>query len=100
MEKLNTEEEKLTQAYFECPICLDIMFKPTRTPCRHYFCLECLKNHFEYERKCPMCRGSFAEDYIPLVSLRETAKGRQTRKSGSKSKNSTQPNTKNEKNSI
>ena len=70
MEKIEVVEKKkdIDQVDFECPICLEIMFKPSRTPCKHFFCLECLKNHLEYERKCPICRRVFEESYTPLVS--------------------------------
>jgi hypothetical protein len=66
-ENIMDENEKID---FECPICLEIMFKPARTPCKHFFCLSCLKNHMEYETKCPMCRHQFEESYKPIVSLK------------------------------
>ena len=28
---------------FECPICLEIIAEPMRTPCNHLFCLSCQK---------------------------------------------------------
>jgi hypothetical protein len=69
MEKPNKQPENDPKIDFECPICLEIMFKPSRTPCKHFFCLQCLINHLEYERKCPMCRREFEEEYKPLVLL-------------------------------
>ena len=27
----------------ECPICTEIMVEPCRLPCKHYFCIQCIK---------------------------------------------------------
>lgn len=45
MEKLNNKEEskKKAKADFECPICLEMIAEPVRTPCNHLFCLSCQK---------------------------------------------------------
>ena len=79
------------------------MFKPSRTPCKHYFCLECLKNHFEYEKKCPMCRTTFEESYKPLVNFKFLSKItniRQTKKKEKKYKNYLKMNIKRDKKYI
>ncbi len=34
-------EEEKKKADFECPICLEIIAEPMRTPCNHLFCLSC-----------------------------------------------------------
>src|ERR1700761_3422206 len=54
--KLNT----MTQ----CAICLDTYKEPKALPCRHTFCLECLKKILDEEvdgdpLPCPLCRRQF-----------------------------------------
>eukprot|EP00656_Telonema_subtile_P044995 TRINITY_DN51260_c0_g1_i2.p1 TRINITY_DN51260_c0_g1~~TRINITY_DN51260_c0_g1_i2.p1 ORF type:complete len:585 (-),score=151.12 TRINITY_DN51260_c0_g1_i2:6-1760(-) len=44
----------------ECPICQDAFLEPVRTPCKHWFCRECILHYFgvlSAELKpCPCCR--------------------------------------------
>lgn len=42
-----------------CVICLDILNRPTVTPCFHVFCNECIAQHMAHRRNCPMCREEF-----------------------------------------
>ena len=69
MEKLNNKEEskKKAKADFECPICLEIIAEPVRTPCNHLFCLSCQKQSQMTNQTCPMCRRQFDEKFIPMV---------------------------------
>lgn len=41
-----------------CSICMDVMDRPTVTPCNHLFCLECIQTAYlhDNQRKCPLCR--------------------------------------------
>lgn len=39
-----------------CDICYEPMETPTRTTCRHYYCLECLTTWLETNNTCPSCR--------------------------------------------
>lgn len=50
-----------------CGICLDIMVQPHLTPCRHFFCLDCVS---ELPR-CPNCRKNFPQchDILPHEQL-------------------------------
>ena len=32
------------------------MVEPTRLPCKHTFCVQCIKQFFLEKRECPMCR--------------------------------------------
>lgn len=41
MERKKPVEEEKKKADFECPICLEIIAEPVRTPCNHLFCLSC-----------------------------------------------------------
>ena len=45
----------------ECPICYEKMSQPKMLPCRHKFCLDCLKRTIDPEQdqnivKCALCR--------------------------------------------
>lgn len=41
-----------------CSICMDVMERPTLTPCHHMFCFECIQNCYQHDsdHKCPLCR--------------------------------------------
>jgi superfamily II DNA or RNA helicase len=42
-----------------CSICLESLTRPTLVyPCYHLFCKECLDNCRQYNKKCPICRGT------------------------------------------
>lgn len=42
----------------DCAICFDTFMQPVITPCRHVFCLKCLKRAFlpRESGECPMCK--------------------------------------------
>ncbi len=42
----------------DCAICFDTFMQPVITPCRHVFCLKCLKRAFRSGEsgECPMCK--------------------------------------------
>ena len=56
-----------TKSDFECPICLEIIAEPVRTPCNHLFCLSCQKQVIAVKQSCPMCRRQFDEQFVPIV---------------------------------
>ncbi|ODN03493.1 hypothetical protein Ocin01_03164 [Orchesella cincta] len=48
---------KLTREDVTCPICWSILYEPTTLPCKHSFCIKCLKRHVEEASiHCPCCR--------------------------------------------
>jgi len=47
----------------DCFVCFDIMCEPSRTPCGHYMCLDCLDNVLALKRNCPFCRTAIPEDF-------------------------------------
>eukprot|EP00049_Salpingoeca_infusionum_P015343 m.297750 g.297750 ORF g.297750 m.297750 type:complete len:822 (-) comp15858_c6_seq46:1109-3574(-) len=63
------EPSKLTRSdslehLLECAICLDFLFEPVLSPCKHAFCKQCLRRLLEYEGSratCPKCRGSLSK---------------------------------------
>jgi len=42
---------------FECPICLETLYRPTTLACQHNFCYQCIKGVIN--QLCPMCRAGF-----------------------------------------
>ncbi|XP_071484772.1 E3 ubiquitin-protein ligase RNF166-like [Diadema antillarum] len=45
---------------YKCSICLELFQKPTRIPCNHVFCEECLNPYITVASpSCPLCRITF-----------------------------------------
>ncbi|XP_017888057.1 E3 ubiquitin-protein ligase UHRF1-like [Ceratina calcarata] len=48
---------------FTCPCCLELVYKPITTPCRHNICIACIKRSFSSGVYCcPSCRYELDED--------------------------------------
>eukprot|EP00993_Chasmostoma_nieuportense_P002884 NODE_3643_length_927_cov_5.140000_g3491_i0.p1 GENE.NODE_3643_length_927_cov_5.140000_g3491_i0~~NODE_3643_length_927_cov_5.140000_g3491_i0.p1 ORF type:complete len:305 (-),score=65.30 NODE_3643_length_927_cov_5.140000_g3491_i0:13-888(-) len=52
---------------FQCPVCLDLVFKPCVNTCGHVFCFWCMFNAMSgvTASKCPLCRTKYAQ--LPSV---------------------------------
>lgn len=37
-------------------MCFNLMVESCILPCRHRFCIQCMRQHLEYGQKCPLCR--------------------------------------------
>ena len=51
---------------YTCPICLNLLYKPIITPCKHAFCHECFVDYRDLVDKkntCPLCRGDIKESF-------------------------------------
>lgn len=54
-----------TEEQFNCPVCLDLPTEPVTIPCGHSYCMECITDFWDSERKksgsysCPECRQTF-----------------------------------------
>lgn len=45
--------------FYDCSICLGYSVTPYRiNPCKHIFCLRCIKIWMKTSSKCPLCRGT------------------------------------------
>lgn len=54
-----------TEEQFNCPVCLDLPTDPVTIPCGHSYCMACITDYWDSERKksgacsCPECRQTF-----------------------------------------
>ncbi|TSK42110.1 E3 ubiquitin/ISG15 ligase TRIM25 [Bagarius yarrelli] len=54
-----------TEEQFNCPVCLDLPTEPVTIPCGHSYCIACITDYWDSERKktgscsCPECRQKF-----------------------------------------
>ena len=61
-----SKEVLVSQAHFECSLCLELYNKPRSLPCLHTFCTACLVLHMEkfigaLSYDCPLCRKEHQE---------------------------------------
>ncbi|UKJ89757.1 hypothetical protein MACJ_003011 [Theileria orientalis] len=54
---------------FECPICLNLLFKPVTTSCGHNFCKQCIDKTLMVTQNCPICKLQLTSDYSPNLLL-------------------------------
>lgn len=51
-----------------CPVCIDTVVNktPTKLPCGHITCFNCIKEYYKYKTECPQCRASiyFKKDCV------------------------------------
>ena len=54
-----------------CSICMDVVERPTLTPCNHMFCFECIQNCYQHdsEHKCPLCRSCAGTECLQELTL-------------------------------
>ena len=53
---------------YECPIDLTLCAEPIKTPCGHYFCLQCaIKLLNSAHNSCPLCRTAFDTSFKPII---------------------------------
>ncbi|XP_015239369.1 PREDICTED: tripartite motif-containing protein 16-like [Cyprinodon variegatus] len=57
---------QLDHGKFSCSICLDLLDDPVTTACRHSYCMNCIKDHWNGEAQkgtysCPQCRETFMQ---------------------------------------
>ena len=45
-----------TALALRCPICWEGLKNPSRTPCGHSFCDDCIRTALTHKRECPTCR--------------------------------------------
>uniref|UniRef100_A0A0D9XFD0 RING-type domain-containing protein n=1 Tax=Leersia perrieri TaxID=77586 RepID=A0A0D9XFD0_9ORYZ len=43
---------------FNCPVCWNKLEEPSTTICGHIFCMTCIKQAIQIQKKCPTCRKS------------------------------------------
>lgn len=40
----------------ECPVCMLMIVRPTKLPCKHVYCQGCARTSLNFKWECPMCR--------------------------------------------
>lgn len=53
----------------ECVICMDVITRPTITPCKHIFCHDCITQQINHRPKCPMCRQPIHTNSLTEIAL-------------------------------
>lgn len=61
---LVSNQKNAEEAEGECGICLELMECPTKTPCEHWFCLECVMSIGTVSQACPICKRSITADQL------------------------------------
>lgn len=67
MEKIvkQFDEEEAQEVETDCCMCFNLMIESCVLPCRHRFCIQCMRSHLNYQTKCPMCRAE-VPDYFKM----------------------------------
>lgn len=69
-DKKPKESETVDIEDYQCIICFDLLYKPTRSPCKkHFFCFYCLKKWKQTKECCPLCMEEFPSDYKVKVEI-------------------------------
>ncbi|KAJ6230890.1 e3 ubiquitin-protein ligase [Anaeramoeba flamelloides] len=68
----------ISEEDLKCPICSNLMNHAIVTNCGHSFCANCILEHSEKSKKCPMCRSKVFDLHASyllrnLISKKDTA---------------------------
>eukprot|EP01018_Ginkgo_biloba_P003463 Gb_33548 [translate_table: standard] len=62
---LVSNERELEEVEGECGMCFELMECPTKTPCDHWFCLECVMSTIgAVSQACPICKRPITADQL------------------------------------
>lgn len=56
----------------KCPLCLNLLIKPTLLPCDHIFCNFCVPSSAQVQRECPVCKHQYVNQEIRAVPHMES----------------------------
>jgi len=42
-------------------MCFNMMIESCLLPCRHRFCIQCMRQHIGYSKQCPICRATIPD---------------------------------------
>ncbi len=67
-EKNFTTEQKLDE--HTCPLCLNVLYNPIITPCKHAFCYYCFEECQDLaikQNSCPLCRAKIKDSFKLVI---------------------------------
>ena len=67
-----------------CPICLEILEKPTLTQCGHLYCYNCIKSCLSTKKFCPLCKVDLTGKDLLIKDLKQIINDPIIQKYGSK----------------
>ncbi|KAJ8552995.1 hypothetical protein K7X08_020388 [Anisodus acutangulus] len=56
----------------KCPLCLNLLTKPTLLPCDHIFCNFCVPRSTQVQCECPVCKHQYVDQEIRAVPHMES----------------------------
>ena len=74
VEEVKQDEEKkidedAEEIETECNVCYTTMVEPCTLPCKHSFCLLCIRTFFQNKIECPLCRAVPPSNFKLTVNL-------------------------------
>ena len=57
IEKKYEQQINSSNIDLNCAICLNLMAEPCQLPCKHRFCISCIRDSFRLKTDCPICRA-------------------------------------------
>ena len=70
----NNQYAELPADVYDCSICLDVLRRPMRSACQHYFCHTCITQWLQTAANCPLCRSA-ARPLVPCLEIVADADG-------------------------
>lgn len=58
----------LNEMASDCSICFEEMLEPCTLPCKHNFCMGCIKKIFKQKKECALCRYAPPAHFKPEVN--------------------------------
>ena len=57
----NFEKKELEDLETDCSICYNMLVESCVLPCRHRYCVQCMRTQLSHSTACPLCRAQIPE---------------------------------------